>query len=181
MANSLADQLLRAGLVDEKQVQKARKEQSKAKKANKGKKGSGPELSESERLARQATQEKAAHDRELNRQREAERLEKERRAQLHDFLTHAGKAPAQGDVVYHFVEQGAVKRLYVDAQQHAALSAGRLAITAMGRRHFLLDLEGVAKLRELAPGYWYALAEAEAPSDPDDPYAEFQIPDDLMW
>ena len=69
MANSLQDQLLKAGAASRQQGQKASTERRKKNKQKK-KKGSGPQLNESSIQSRQIQAEKAARDRELNRQRQ---------------------------------------------------------------------------------------------------------------
>lgn len=179
MANLLQEQLLKAGLVNEKQVQQARKQSSKAKKGKKAKKGT-TQKSEAALLAEQAAREKAERDRELNRQREEERRRQEQRAQLKDFLEHAA-VEGKGDVAYNFVEAGRIKRIYVSAEQHQSLSSGHTIITLHGKRHLLLPYASLDKLLEHAPEQWYFRAEPEAKPAEDDPYAGFEVPDDLMW
>ena len=70
MSNSLQNQLLKMGLVDEKKVKQAKKEKHKQAKQQ-GKKA--VVVDEAKRLAQQVAAQKAERDRELNRQRKETR------------------------------------------------------------------------------------------------------------
>jgi hypothetical protein len=60
------------------------------------------------------------------------------------------------------------------------LVTGQLAIALSANRYSLVELEAAAKIRELSPETFVFVASLEQGAE-DDPYAEFQVPDDLMW
>jgi hypothetical protein len=67
--------------------------------------------------------------------------------------------------------------------KHKALVNGRLALCGLEETTYIVTSETAAKLAELEPSVILVQnekVESESP-DEDDPYAEFQIPDDMMW
>ncbi len=176
MGNSLRDQLLKAGLVDKSKVQQAKKQSRKKQRA----KGAAAQRDTVADAVKQAQAEKAVKDRELNRQKAIKQEAKARKGLLRDFIEknkmndHAAQDP------FNFVQDNSVKRFYVNAKQRVQLSDGKLAIVQVGERYYLVTLEVSEKLRELDPGIFIYVPEPEKPAE-DDPYADYQIPDDLMW
>ncbi len=127
MSHSLRDQLLKTGLASESQAKKADqqaklKTHQQQKKKRKHKKRGTTEPIETDSIAYQAEKarkEEIERAKELNRQRDVQRLEKELRAQVRDLI----------------------------------------------QRHTVVDL-----------------GKEKTTNDPcDDPYADYPIPDDLMW
>ncbi len=181
MANSLQEQLLRAGLVDEKKLRQARqgKKQDKKQKAPKGARNS-QQTSEAELARRQ----QAERSRELNRQREEEAARKAREAQLRQII-EANRLPRrEADVTYHFEHDGKVRRIHVTRDQQARLGLGQLGIVTLAGGYELLPLEALEKVRERDPAAVILIDTDERKSqtpDADDPYAAYQVPDDLMW
>src|SRR5690554_7027855 len=95
MSKSLAEQLLGAGLVDEKKIKKARQEKRKQKK--KIKSGQAVEdNSQQEALARKR-EEQRERDRQLNLERQAQADEKARMAQVLDMLEQSQQS-TKGDI-----------------------------------------------------------------------------------
>lgn len=187
MGGSLRDQLLKAGFVDKKQARQAevetRQQNRQVIKAKKS--GLEREPTAAELAAERARQERelyAQRSRELNAAREAEREKKARRAEVKNIL-QAGAIPhGKGEVRYHFTYGAKVKRIYVDADQRAALAAGSLCIAAWEGAFFLVPADVGEKILERLPETFVFTAEPEPTGiDPDDPYAAFPIPDDLQW
>jgi uncharacterized protein YaiL (DUF2058 family) len=88
-----------------------------------------------------------------------------------------------GEVTYNFVDGKAIKKLYVNAMQQAALSRGSLVIVGLDEHYCVVPTTVAARIEERAPDTLIIRAEsaAEDVADEDDPYADFVIPDDLMW
>jgi hypothetical protein len=176
MSNSLQEQLLQLGLVNKSKVQQAKKEKRKQKQ---DRRPATARSSVAQAVAR-AEADKAARDRELNRQKEIKQAAKARRALLRQFIEQNRLNAPSADQAYNFVHGSSVKRLYVTGAQREQLVAGKLAIAQSGDRYYLVGLETAAKIRNLSPTTFVFIAQQEA-GDKDDPYAGFQVPDDLMW
>lgn len=185
MGGSLRDQLLKAGLVDEKRTKKAKhddkQQHRKALKARKS--GQKPQPTTTEQAAERAGQEREMHaqlSRDLNRERDASHALKALRTEVRKLLEQHAQAFDRGDVRYNFAENRKIKRIYVTHKQQQALAAGELAIVSWDGRHLLVPAEVGRRALEKLPDTVVVIAEPET-LDPDDPYAAFPIPDDLEW
>ncbi len=181
MGKSLADQLLGAGLVDEKKAKKIKKEKRKQdKQVPKG------ALSEAEeRRARLQREREAAaeRDRERNRQRVAAEEAKARRAQVRQMLQQHGQ-PVDGEIRFNFVDprSNKVKQLYVNTEAQNHLARGNLAICAHGDDYTVVPANVAAKIAErVAEALIFRATPDASQPDEDDPYKDYPIPDDLMW
>lgn len=179
MANSLQEQLLKAGLVTERQVRDTRQTHRKDRKSGKPRDDAG------QRAAAQRRQEQVERDRALNDKKEAERRERELRVQIRDMVLAASLNQDKADVPYNVLHGSKVRRIYVTQEQRDGLVAGTLAVaTARGRHHVVPDAVA-QKIAAMMPGYFVYNAAAAAAGDAevraDDPYAEYKVPDDLMW
>jgi uncharacterized protein YaiL (DUF2058 family) len=181
MANSLQEQLLRAGLVDEKKLRQARQGNKQGKKQKPPKNArENQDPSEAELARRQ----QAERSRELNRQREEAAARKALEAQLRQIVEANRLNRREADVVYHFEHAGKVRRIHVTRDQQAALGRGQLGIVILAGGYELLPLEALDKVRERDPAAVILIDtrdEKPQPPDADDPYAAYQVPDDLMW
>ena len=181
MANTLFDQLKKSGLVDDKKAKKAKQSQYQSKK-QKTKKGSPAELDEQKLLAQKAHAEKVERDRLLNQQRKEEAERKAAVAQIKQLIETSRVTDRDGDIVYNFTDANVVKRLYVSEQIHKSLSSGRLAIAKLGGVYELVPTAVAEKIKQRDEQYIITTGNRdEAEPDENDPYADFQIPDDLMW
>lgn len=178
MSNSLQNQLLKMGLVDEKKVKQAKKDKHKQAKQQ-GKKA--VVVDEAKRLAQQVAAQKAERDRELNRQRKEEAERKALAAQVHQLIEANRLPKGEGDIAYNFNDEGKVKRLYVTEQMQRQLGLGRLAIVKLDEQYELVPTAVAEKIRQRDESCVILCNEPEQNSDEDDPYADYQIPDDLMW
>ncbi len=178
MAGSLQDQLLKAGLVDKKKAQKINKQkQAQQKQAQKHNK----ELIDENKLnAEQARKEQQQRDRELNRQKNEAVKEKELKAQVLQIIQHSELSREGGEVSYSFVYQKKVKNIYVTQEQQEHLSRGLLAIVENADGFSVIPKVASEKISERVPEWFVTIAEKEE-VDEDDPYKDYQIPDDLMW
>jgi len=181
MGNDLREQLLKAGLVTKGQVREAEAfVRKKSKQARHGGKPSPQEAARQKSL--QARTAKAERDRELNRRKEEARQKKALRAQVRSFLDDHRRNDPKGETAFNFAIGGRVKHVYVNTEQLTALTGGRLVVASVFNRQHILSPEDGERLRKLMPEAAIFVAE-DKPEEPaeDDPYAEYKIPDDLMW
>lgn len=180
--SSLQDQLLKAGLVDAK---KAKKNQKDKRKADKVQKKSKQEVVDENKLQAQKTRdEKAARDRELNAQRQAEAERKAILAQIKQLIQMNAQSKGHGDIAYNFTDGKQIKKIYVNAEVQRLLTRGRLAIAKLGEGYELVPTPVAEKIAERDDTFIVSLSEVSAEvagEDEEDPYADYQIPDDLMW
>ncbi|WP_422909708.1 DUF2058 domain-containing protein [Pseudomonas sp. MAC6] len=179
MALSLRDQLLKAGLVNEKQAKQAGKQQQKQQRlVNKGQ----AEKDESQKLAaQQAMAEKAARDQELNRQQQEKAEQKARAAQIKQLIEVSRLPKLTTEDYYNFVDDKKVKRLSVNSLMRNKLSSGSLAIVRHGGGYEVIPREAALKIQERDAQRVVLLNTPTEAPDADDPYAAYQVPDDLMW
>ena len=185
MSNSLSDQLLKSGLVSEQDAKKARNEtKGKKQKAGKPKKNQrGGEQSGGARFAAQVDEAKRARDRDLNKQREAERQRQADEKAARELLVN--KEIQRGNdatVSYNFTVDSRIKKLNVTQEQRNGLAGGKLAIGRTRGQFRLVDRDTAEKIRAKAPFLivWLDDGSDDTPSE-DDPYADYPVPDDMMW
>ncbi|MEN8179966.1 MAG: DUF2058 domain-containing protein [Pseudomonadota bacterium] len=179
MANSLHEQLLKAGLVDEKKVNKAKKAKQRKEKEQRHKKQKIED--DATRLARQAKAKDAERDRELNRKKQEVTQRKAITAQIRQLIEMNQLALKDGEIAYHFSDAGKVQRIYVTDKLHRQLSRGNLAIVKLDERYQIVPA-GVAERISLRDAACVIVRnQVEKEDDADDPYADFKVPDDLMW
>lgn len=179
MAGSLQDQLLKAGLVDKKKAKKAdRDKQIQAKQKRKGEEV----VDEAKALAEKAREEKLKKDRQLNEARKAEADKKAIAAQIKQLIEMNALDLEGAEIRYNFTDGKKVKYLNVtDLAQHQ-LSRGILAIAKLGDRYFVVPSIVAEKISQRDESYIAYQAELSTEeTDEEDPYADYQIPDDLMW
>lgn len=179
MASSLQDQLKKAGLVSDKQARKAKTDKRKEHKQVRA--GQGPSPDEARRQAELARAEKAERDRQLNQERQREAERKALAAQVRQMI-EANRLPLEtGDLPYHFVDDGKVKTLRVGPQVQKDLARGRLAVARLDGGYALLKAEVAERVAARDPAAIVLRHQSEAPKDIDDPYAGYEVPDDLLW
>ncbi len=182
--SSLQDQLLKAGLVDKNKANKAKKE--KQKRAKSSRKGGEKTSDEIKLAAQQERDRKLTRDRELNRQKQNQSNQKAVAAQIRQLIQINRVDRGDGELAYRFVDEDRIKSMYVTEELQKQLSLGRLAIVALGQgkgRQYELVPTGVAE--KIAQRDEQAIVQINTDDDnqskQDDPYADYQIPDDLMW
>ena len=176
---SLQEQFLKAGLVDKKKVKQANQEKTKLKKVERR---TGIESVDEVRLAVLETQRKdAERARELNAQRDTAATQKAIAAQIVQMVQKNRQSKGVGDIVYNFTHENKVKRLYVSAEVQTLLVTGRLVIVCQGDSTELVPKVIADKIAERDPSFVVRANKTSTAIVADDPYAAFQIPDDLMW
>jgi uncharacterized protein YaiL (DUF2058 family) len=175
MAGSLQDQLVKAGLATEQQRRSTQTNKRKQKRA------ASPHVEAAQRQqAAAAAAEKRQRDRELNRQRDEEAKRKAEQIALWQLVRDSRIARSAGDTAYNFTDGKALKRLYVSAAQHRELVAGQLAIVRHDDFYELVPVAVAERLATAEPGLVVVHNRPE-PTDGEDEYADYKVPDDLMW
>lgn len=179
MSQSLQDQLLKAGAVKPKQAKKARREKAQEQAAGrKSGQSAGDASIQAEIAAAEAA--KREHDRRLNAQQKARREAREQDHAIMQIISR-NRIEADGDIAYSYSIGKRIRRLLVSQSQQRDLAAGRLAIVRHQEQSALVPADVGRRLMERIPEQvWLVTAADEAP-DPDDPYADYPVPDDLMW
>lgn len=176
---SLQEQFLKAGLVDKNKVKLANQDKSKQKKVERR---TGTESVNEARLAALETQRKnAERARELNAQRDAAARQKAIVAQIAQMVQKNRQGKGHGDIAYNFTHGSKVERIYVSEEVRAHLVAGRLVIVCQGGTTELVPRVIADKIAERDASLVVRVNKTSTETDADDPYAAFQIPDDLMW
>ncbi len=180
MSNSLQDQLKQTGLVDEKQARKARQEKKKARKESKPSRRQSTAPDPHAEAARRERAAKAERDREANAKREAWRRAKETAARIRQIVeTHRIERGA-GERVYRFTRGRKIKEVWLSAQHHRHLADGEIALVTFGEGYALVPKATGERIRGIDEEAVLVLNTARTESG-DDLYADFPIPDDLMW
>lgn len=176
MANPFQDQFLKAGLVNRKQVGKAKIEQNKKRKEQRRGQGGTPTDPAAE-LERQRRKEQI---RQANAQQNLIAREKELAAQIKQLAAANRVEAARGDRDFHFADAGKIKKMILPKEIVDRLSDGRLGIVKIEGKYEIVPAATAVKIRDRRPEALLVLNERRSP-DPDDPYAEFPIPDDYEW
>lgn len=178
--STLQDQLKKAGLVKPKSKDQPRKKVKPPKVAKKDR----AKVSEETLRAQQAMIKKAKRDRALNQQREAERKQREIDAQVLQLIEHAKVDRSKGEEDFNFTHNKKVKKIQVTDEQRRQLSRGVLAVVITPGQSFeIVPKTAANKLRERHPSAVVFLADKEEQKGEvtDDPYAGYEVPDDLTW
>jgi hypothetical protein len=179
MANTLRDQLLGAGVIDKKQAKKARLDKHLQYKKQK-KSGQLVEDQNKHQILLQK-QQKAERDRQLNQQKEAKAQQKAAAAQIKQLIQMNAISRTDADTDYRFTHDEKIKTIFVSKIQQQYLANGQVAIAILDDGYELVPL-GVAERIALRDASKLIIQEKQdSVVDEADPYADFEIPDDLMW
>jgi len=202
MKGSLQDQLLGAGLIKK---QEAKNIQTAKKKAMKQSQATNTELkNEAADLAEKARLEEQQKSQALNEERKNEAQQKAVQAQIRQMIEMNAiqkldkKAAEDSELTYNFTDNNKIKTMLVSAENHALISRGIIAITKVvdtvsndqNTEYFLIPAEAARKINErdsesivLLNDYVskQTVNDNDDKKDEDDPYADFEVPDDLMW
>ena len=176
---SLQEQLLKAGMVDEKKAKQIAKE--KRKQAKLSNKGQGL-VNETREQAKKAQAEKADRDRDINRQRQEAKELKAVGAQIKQLIDVNSIDTSGGEVAYQFTDGTRVKKIYVTSLQQKQLSKGQIAIVSLMGGYSLVPSVVADKIQQRNGDVVILLNQTSSDGiDDDDYYADYKIPDDLMW
>ncbi|MDK9356939.1 DUF2058 domain-containing protein [Lelliottia sp. V106_10] len=175
---TLQEQMLKAGLVSSKKVAKVQRTAKKSR--------------VQAREAREAVEEnkkaQIERDKQLSEQQKQATLAKEFKAQVKQLIEMNRIDVSRGNIDFNFTDNNLIKKIAVDKQTQAQLINGRLAIARL-----VVDSSGKSEYAIIPASVADKIAQRDADSivlnsalsqeeqDEDDPYADFKIPDDLMW
>lgn len=175
---TLQEQMLKAGLVTDKKMAKVQRTAKKSR--------------VQAREAREAVEEnkKAQLERakELNDQQKQAALSREYKAQVKQLIEMNRISGIKGDISFNFTDNNLIKQLTVDKATRDQLMNGRLAIARLLKEKseiadYAIIPASVADKIAQRDAYSIVLNSAlsQEAQDEDDPYADFKVPDDLMW
>lgn len=191
MAKSLQEQLLGAGLVDKKAAKSIAKDKKKQK--NQQRRSKDVHVDEAKVLAEKARSDKLAKDKALNEQRNAQAQQKAITAQIIQLIKTHKQDKGKDQTEYNFTDGSTIKKIRVSETVAAHIARGRLCIARLAEDEYELVPKPIAdKIRERdaqAAESWIISYHAEkaedvseaTQSEDDAYYAQFEIPDDLMW
>lgn len=169
---SLQEQMMKAGLVSKKKAQKVAKQGKKSRAQAREAKAAAEEN-------RLAQQEQA---KELNRQRDEAAKQKAIAAQIKQLIEMNSLDRSKGEISYKFTDGTVIKSIYVDKTIQNELVKGRLAIVRFGEGYEVIPAAAADKISLRDESVVVLNNEPETQEvDEDDPYADFVVPDDLMW
>ncbi|MEX0730639.1 MAG: DUF2058 domain-containing protein [Aquisalimonadaceae bacterium] len=183
MSDALREQLLKAGLADEKAAKKAAREARHAKqRRQKQPAGDVAATTEAARAEAEKTRrERQQRDRSLNQQRDAQKARRAAASQVDDLLKSHALSMRDGTIAYHFTQGTVIRRVHVTEEQQRRLGEGDLAIVRHRERYHLVPARVAETISQRSPDTFISRAEPTAKPDEDDPYRDFPIPDDLQW
>lgn len=169
MALSLQEQLLKAGLTNEKKAKKAKKSNKKNRELKR----------EVKAAAEEKRQQQQAKDKALNQELKQKADEKAIQAQIKQLI-EANKIDYVGDIKYNFMDGKSVQFINVNDKVQKQLASGLLAIVNYQDDYAVIPGIVSEKIALRDDTVLVAQNQVEE-TDEDDPYADYVIPDDLMW
>lgn len=180
MGNPFQDQLLKAGVVTKQQVKKAQSASNKKKKEQRSKKNTA--VDENKLKIQQAAKDKAAHDKALNLRKEEQAKQKAISAEIDQLIIkNCIKRSDECEIVYNFEHRKKVNRIYVNAEMKQQVIDGKLGIARIEGRYELIPRAITEKIQQRNEKRVVLFEKEEQAIDENDPYADFQVPDDLVW
>ncbi len=176
MSMSLRDQLLQAGLVNEKQTKEAerqlRQQQRQRQQLPKEKRATA---SDTELAAQRAQLAKTARDQELSRQQKEQADKRARHAQVEQLIQQNCLPRPQTDERYNFVDGNKIRSIPADRSVRERLSRGEIAIVRRNGGYELVPAETAARIRERDESAVIGCGVAH------DAAAADGVPDDMVW
>lgn len=175
---SLQEQLLKAGLVTSKKMDKVQRTAKKSR----------VQAREARAAVEDNKKAQAERDKQLSEQQKQAALSKEHKAQVKQLIEMNKIEIAKGNIDFNFTDNNLIKKIAVDKTTQAQLISGRLAIARL-----MVDNSGENKYVIIPAVVADKIAQRDANSivlnsalsqeeqDEEDPYADFKVPDDLMW
>lgn len=179
MRNPLQEQLLKAGLAKKAKLNEMAREQNKLRHSK------APVAEPAEKIdARQLQTKRAERDRALAAERNAQTRAQEVKAQIRQIIDTT-RIKGDGEIAYAFTDDARIKNVQVGAQQRALLISGGLVIARDGDGYALLPRSAADKVAArdasaIVVDHGHAEAAPASGSD-DEHYAQFVVPDDLIW
>jgi len=181
MNNPFQDQLLKAGLVTKKQVQKAKQDKNRTRKKQQHSKKEVV-VDENKIKVQQAAHEKAKRDRELNKKKEEQARQKAISIEINQLIENNCLSRDEDcEIVYNFEHNKKVRRIYVNEEMKQQIMQGKLGIARIEGRYELVPESIAEKIQQRNEKRIVIFKEDQQTTDENGLYSEYQIPDDLTW
>jgi uncharacterized protein len=183
MGKSFQEQLLQLGLVDKTKASKAKKEQHQHKKQNAKAGKKRVVIDENALLVQQVEEKKKARARKLNLQREAKLQKRAEDAQVKQLIEQHRQEKDDRGIAYRFTVSNKIQRIFVSNEVADKLSNGRLGIVGFADQYEVLPRNILEKIQAISDRVFVTVNTPSSKEglDPEDPYAGFEVPDDLVW
>jgi uncharacterized protein YaiL (DUF2058 family) len=189
MAGSLQDQLLNMGLSNKKKAKQI--DITKRKQAKQCRKNKTEVVNKAKELADKVLAKEKERSRLLNVEKTQQAEKKAVAAQIKQLINlnrveNKKKDKNTHEVIYNFTDAGKIKHLYITTALQTALSLGQLAIVKQASSYELVPFAIAKKIQERDKNCVIQIKQKNRQKEhkeaqEDDPYADYQIPDDLMW
>lgn len=180
MNNPFQDQLLKAGVVSKQQVQQANTDKNKKKKQQRNQKNKA--VNEASIKAKQIADAKTQRDRELNQKKQIQAKAKALSAEINQIiLDNLIKRDNTCEIIYNFEHDKKIKRIYVNAEMKQQIIKGKLGLARIEGRYELVPASVAEKIKQRNERRIVIFTDVVETKDENDPYADFEIPDDLTW
>lgn len=175
---TLQEQMLKAGLVTSKKMAKVQRTAKKSR----------VQAREAKEAVEENKKAQLERDKQLSEQQKQAAIAKEYKAQVKQLIEMNRISIARGDIDFNFTDNNLIKKVAVDKPTQAQLISGRLAIARL-----VVDNKNEYEYAIIPASVADKIAQRDASSivlnsvlsqeeqDEDDPYADFKVPDDLMW
>jgi len=167
--------MLKAGLVSSKKMEKVQRTAKKSR----------VQAREAKQAVEENKKAQLERDKQLNDQQRQAVLEKEYKAQVKQLIEMNRITTGRGDIDFNFTDNNLIKKITVDKATQAQLINGRLAIARLVTEksdYAIIPASVADKIAQRdASAIVLNSALSQEAQDEDDPYADFKVPDDLMW
>ncbi len=180
MKNALQEQLLKAGLATEKQINKANAAINKGKKQAPRKPKNQRGKQESDLAKAYTARQKVEKEEHAEKQRLAAQ-KKAHKALIDALIRDNTQNRKEADIAHQFLVGSNIKRVFVTSDQKTQLQNGLLGIVFRKSARCIISREIADKILALDPNKTLFINALEDTLKTDDDYAEFEIPDDLDW
>ncbi|WP_343594916.1 DUF2058 domain-containing protein [Acinetobacter sp.] len=175
--NALQAQLLKSGLVDNKKAKKLSKQAQHEQRTGQSNQADLKASIEQSQL------EKQTKDQQLNAEKQRQLEEKTLKANIIQMIGQHKIRDVDGDIIYQFIDENKVKKVYLNQQVYNALVKGTLVIAKENEQYAYLPQALAERIDQKMEGFilWNKSEDNQQSTDEEDPYAAYVIPDDLMW
>jgi len=180
MNNPFQEQFLKAGIATKQQVHNAKKHKKKKNKQERSNKKIAPD--ENALKAQQKAKEKADRDRELNQKKQLQAKNKAISIEIDKLITdNKLERDDSCELTHNFQHRNKTNKIYVDDDMKKNLVAGKLGIARIEGRYEVIPQNTAEKIKQRNEKRVILLDAEDAKETVDSEYADYEIPDDLMW
>ncbi|MDU3076471.1 MAG: DUF2058 domain-containing protein [Mixta calida] len=175
---TLQEQMLKAGLVTSKKMEKVQRTAKKSR----------VQAREARAAVEENKKAQLERDKQLNEQQKQAALSKAYKAQVKQLIEMNKIEIVKGTIRFNFIDGKLIKEMMVDKATQAQLISGRLAIARLAAdnsdesTYAIIPASVADKIAQRdANSIVLNSALSQEAQDEEDPYADFKVPDDLMW